>query len=284
MQRKNLTPKVCAAIMAASLMMSLGTPVLAAGSNYGTEIGGTKTTTFDKYLVMDTQTHVPNVSFTYAVTAGSAKTYDVAGKKFEILAGVDADKVKMAGVGPAGTADNTIAYQQGDATANDDNAYVKDYDKATEKYAKKTATLDFSGCKFTEPGVYRYVITESGTNQGITNDADLTRIVDVYVNDNSDDSGKKLTIVGYVLHSNTDDDPDVSMGDDAGTGGQYTETKSQGFTNTYDTSDLTFRKEVSGNQASHDKYFEFTVTIANAIPGTKYDVDITKADSVSGSH
>lgn len=271
-----------AAIMAAAMIMAQGIPAMAAGTNYGGVIGGTKTTTFDKYLVMDAQAQVPNASFSYAVTAGQAKAYDVDGKKFEVLAGVDADKVTMAGVGSE-TA-GTIAYAQGDATLQDDNAMVKDYDKATEKYAKKTATLDFSACQFTEPGIYRYVITESGTNQGITNDADLTRIVDVYVEDASDVDGKKLTVAGYVLHSNTDDAPDITMGDDNGSGGAYAATKSQGFTNTYDTSDLTFRKEVAGNQASHDKYFEFTVAITDAVAGTVYDVDITGADATSGTN
>ena len=140
--------------------------------------------------------------------------------------------------------------------------------------------------QFTEPGVYRYILTESGTNQAITNDNDATRVVDVYVNDNSttDDTGvltKKLTIAGYVLHSNADDAPDVSAGDNAGTAGNYTSTKSQGFTNEYDTSDLTFKKEVTGNQASRDKYFEFTVKITGAVAGTVYDVDITGADATS---
>lgn len=280
--RKATAQAAGAAIMAAAMIMAQGMPVMAAGTNYGNVIGGTKTTTFDKYLVMDAQAQVPNVSFSYAVTAGQAKAYDVDGKKFEVLAGVDADKVTMAGVGSE-TA-GTIAYAQGDATLQDDNALVKDYDKATEKYAKKTAALDFSACQFTEPGIYRYVITESGTNQGITNDADLTRIVDVYVEDASDVDGKKLTIAGYVLHSNTDDAPDITMGDDNGSGGAYTATKSQGFTNIYDTSDLTFRKEVAGNQASRDKYFEFTVAITNAVAGTVYDVDITGADAISGTN
>ncbi len=280
--RKATAQAAGAAIMTAAMIMAQGMPVMAAGTNYGNVIGGTKTTTFDKYLVMDAQAQVPNVSFSYAVTAGQAKAYDVDGKKFEVLAGVDADKVTMAGVGSE-TA-GTIAYAQGDATLQDDNALVKDYDKAAEKYAKKTATLDFSACQFTEPGIYRYVITESGTNQGITNDADLTRIVDVYVEDASDVDGKKLTIAGYVLHSNTDDAPDITMGDDNGSGGAYTATKSQGFTNIYDTSDLTFRKEVAGNQASHDKYFEFTVAITDAVAGTVYDVDITSADATSGTN
>lgn len=270
-------------IASAVAMMMTSMPVMAAGTNYGATIEGTKTTTFDKYLVMDAQAEVPNATFTYAVTAGAAKAYDVNGKKFEVLAGVDADKVTMAGVGTGATV-NQIVYKQGDSTAQDENAYVKDYDKATEKYAKKTATLDFSACAFTEPGVYRYVITESGTNQGITNDADLTRIVDVYVNDVSTGAEKKLTIAGYVLHSNEDDSPDVEMGENAGSTGAYTNMKSQGFTNSYDTSDLTFRKEVSGNQASHDKYFEFTVAITNAVPSTVYQVDLVGADATSKSN
>ena len=278
--KRKVTAGVFAAIMAASLMMG-GVQVKAAGSDYSDEIGGTKTTNFDKYLVMDQDANVPNVTFTYTVTAGTAKAYDMNGKKFQILAGVDADKVTMAGVGATGAAANTIVYKQGDTTAQDENALVKDYNKDKEKYAKKTATLDFSACNFNEPGIYRYILTESGTNQAVTNDADATRVIDVYVNDDSNAEGKKLTIAGYVLHSNTNDEPDVSMGENNGSAGSYTDTKSQGFTNTYDTSDLTFRKEVAGNQASHDKYFEFTVKIESATAGTVYDVDISEADATS---
>lgn len=282
MKKKNMTKKsIGAVVLASALTMSMGMPALAAES-YDTTIGGTKTTTFDKYLVMDAQAEVPNASFTYAVTAGTAKAYDVAGKRFEILAGVDADNVTMAGVGS--TTANTIAYSQGDATLNDENALVKGYDNATEKYAKKTATLDFSACKFTEPGIYRYIVTESGINQGVTNDADATRVVDVYVNDASGSTGNKLKIEGYVLHSNADDAPAVSLGENNGSAGSYVGTKSQGFTNSYDTSDLSIKKEVSGNQASRDKYFEFTVNIAGAVPGTVYDVDLTKADATTQSN
>lgn len=284
--KKNAVKGSLGAIALASVMtMSMGAPVFAA--EYNTVIGGTATTTFDKYLVMDKQAEVPNASFTYAVTAGKAKAYDVKGKKFEVLAGVDADKVTMAGVGgttEAATAANTIVFKQGDATLNNENALVKNYDKATEKYAKKTATLDFSKCKFTEPGIYRYIVTESGKNQGVTNDADATRVVDVYVNDASDGKGYKLTIAGYVLHSNADDAPDVSLGENNGSAGAYVGTKSQGFTNSYDTSDITIRKEVSGNQASRNKYFEFTVNIAGAVPGTVYDVDLTKAETTTQSN
>ena len=294
MKKKAVKGSLGAVALASVMTMSMGTPVFAlqlpnVPNEYSTEIGGTKTTTFDKYLVMDEQAEVPNASFTYAVTAGTAKAYDVAGKKFAVLAGVDADKVTMAGVGTK-TA-GTITYKPGDETLNDANALVKDYDNSYEKYAKKTATLDFSACRFTEPGIYRYIVTESGTNQAVTNDADATRVVDVYVNDASDEVntagvepsryGYKLKIAGYVLHSNADDAPDVSLGENHGSAGSYVATKSQGFTNSYDTSDITIAKHVSGNQASRDKYFEFTVNITGAVPGTVYDVDLSNADATT---
>ena len=279
-------------MMAVTALASMGTPVFAAaGTNYGATIEGTKTTTFDKFLVMDKQANIPNATFTYAVTAGNAKAYDVAGKKFQVQAGVDADKITMAGVGgtpEVAAAANTIVFRQGDGSDTHDTTkdkYVKDL-AAGKKYALKTATLDFSAVQFTEPGVYRYIITEAGTNQGITNDADLTRVLDVYVNDASAEEvdgafTKKLTIAGYVLHSNENDEPDVAAGDDFGSTGAYVATKSQGFTNSYDTSDLTLRKQVTGNQASRDKYFEFTLNIDKAQPNTKYDVVIDEADATS---
>ena len=279
--KKRTIAKTGATMLTMAMLLN-GTTVFAAGTNYGATIEGTKTTTFEKYLLMDTQANVPNATFTYAVTAGNAKAYDVDGKKFQVLAGVDADKIIMAGVGE-GAAVNEIAFKQGDGSDTHDttkDAYVKDL-AAGKKYALKTATLDFSKVQFTEPGVYRYIITESGTNQAITNDADLTRVLDVYVNDASTETEKKLTIAGYVLHSNENDEPDVAAGENAGSTGTYVATKSQGFTNEYDTSDLTFKKEVAGNQASHDKYFKFTVKITDAVKGTVYTVDVTGADNQS---
>ena len=284
--KKKTIAKTGATMLTMAMLLNGTTVFAAAGTNYGATIEGTKTTTFEKYLLMDTQANVPNATFTYLVTAGNAKAYDVAGKKFQVLAGVDADKITMAGVGE-GAAANKIVFKQGDGSDTHDtttDAYVKDL-AAGKKYALKTATLDFSKVQFTEPGVYRYIITESGTNQAITNDADLTRVLDVYVNDASTEADgtltKKLTIAGYVLHSNENDEPDVAAGEDFGSAGSYTDKKSQGFTNSYDTSDLTLRKQVTGNQASRDKYFEFTLNIDKAQPNTKYDVVIDDADATS---
>ena len=243
---------------------------------YKTELSGDPTTTFDQYLVMDQEANVPNVTFSYAVKAGTEKTYQMDRKTVTVLSGVDADLVSI-----TGTADKEIACHPGDITSDDVNTFVKDYDETCQKYAKKTATLDFSACHFTEPGVYRYIITESGVNQAVSNDS-TPRIVDVYI-ENAEDSEtdgnvttEGLKFAGYVLHSSADELPEEM--DESGTAAG---SKEAGFTNTYDSANLTIRKEVKGNQASHDKYFAVTASISDAVPGTVYTVDISKAQSVT---
>lgn len=244
---------------------------------YKTELSGDPTTTFDQYLVMDQEANVPNVTFSYAVKAGTEKTYQMDRKTVTVLSGVDADLVSI-----TGTADKEIACHPGDITSDDVNTFVKDYDETCQKYAKKTATLDFSACHFTEPGVYRYIITESGINQAVSNDSIPERIVDVYI-ENAEDSEtdgnvttEGLKFAGYVLHSSADELPEDM--DESGTAAG---SKEAGFTNTYDSANLTIRKEVKGNQASHDKYFAVTASISDAVPGTVYAVDISKAQSVT---
>ena len=265
--------KIAMAIMTATMIMS-AVPVCAADNSYIGVAG--ESAKFDKYLVMDKEANVPNASFTYTIEPGTAKTYSVEGKKFEVLAGVGTPSMTDEDTTidgyqlvfkPTDTLNTTL--QTGDQ--------VKDFDANKQGYAKKTATVDFSGVTFTEPGIYRYVITETGTNQAVTNDTNDKRYLDVYV---TDDNGE-LKVSGYILHAT---DSEVGMGDSQGSDGKQTDNKSQGFTNTYDTSNLTFKKEVSGNQASHDKYFEFTVEIKDAVPGTVYNVDITGATATSGGN
>ncbi len=235
-------------------------------------------TSFDKYLVMDQEAQIPNVSFHYSVVPGKARAYDLEGRKFEVLAGTGTPTI--AGVGTEQA--NTIAFAPGDgsdaASAHSEGDLVKNLDPAVSKYAKKTAVIDFSGCTYTEPGVYRYILTEEGTNQAVTNDAELSKVLDVYV---VDDNGA-LKVQAYVLHG---EESDLPMGKENGT--EESEegiSKPQGFTNVYDTSNLTIRKQVEGNQASHDKYFEFTLEIRDAQPGTVLNVELSGADAVSGKN
>ena len=182
-------------------------------------------------------------------------------------------------------------------------------------YAIKTMRLDFTDCGFTEPGIYRYVITENNTAQdGVTYDSTLTRTIDVYVEDatytpytsgTAGETQNKLRIAGYVMYKGTVTDApakpgtastgtaskledgldNTAKGDNGasyGTPNGYevsgTE-KSEGFKNTYVTHELTFSKEVTGNQASKDKFFKFKLEIKNVVKDSLFDVDITSAKS-----
>lgn len=233
----------------ASLMMVvtvLATTMPAQAANIPVAGG---TTTFNKYLVMDADANVPNVTFTFSIAAGSK--VDATADSPAIYAGIGSPTVGSA------------TFSAKDTTVN---GLPTDSDTATsgKKYATEEVTVDFSNVSFTAPGIYRYIITEeSSSASGITYDTTTTRTLDVYVN-YKDDSSTGLE-VSYVLYEET--------------GNPNTLTKSDGFTNTYETSNLTLAKQVTGNQGDRDKYFEFTVTISNAVVGTVYTVDLTNADA-----
>ena len=123
-------------------------------------------------------------------------------------------------------------------------------------------------------------------------DNDVDRVLDVYVTDNNG----TLVISGYVLHKN---ESDVTIGDTMGSDdvvatGDKLADKTDGFTNEYKSKDLVFKKEVSGNQASRDKYFEFTLNITGLTSGNVYTVSLAddsdanttdgNADATSGSN
>lgn len=269
--KKNLS-RILSLALVLALCLALALPAFAAGSTYETERadGSKETVTFDKYLLMKNNANVPNATFTFTVSAGSAASAETG--KFEILAGPNPEKVKVNNVAK----ENTVTFAVGDGTSTEAGSSTVQGLVDGKKYATKQITLDFSEVVFPEPGVYRYIITESGTNQGVTNDANTARYVDVYVVDASTDSALKLKIQDIILHTAADD---IATGENNGTAGTNPTGKGTGYTNEYVTYDLTFSKTVEGNQASRDKYFKFTVKIENAVKGTTYAVDLTKADS-----
>ena len=276
--------KILAAFTSAALITSVfGAISLSANAATSYTAANGSTTSFDKYLVMDEGANVPNVSFEYTIAAGTAQTFSAADKTIAVYAGPEPEKIAFSGTGISDVEPTDrkfeIAFAAGDSTTltadMDSSDYVKNLDDF-EKYAKKTAQLDFSAVSFDEPGIYRYIITETqGTAQGITYDADNTRVLDVYVEDVTTDAAfPELKVSSYILHANADT---ISIDQTTyGSDGQViiggTEKKSQGFTNEYATHDLTFSKAVSGNQASKDKYFAFKLNIANAAAGTVYTV------------
>lgn len=142
--------------------------------------------------------------------------------------------------------------------------------KKGQKYAKHTATVDLSKITFSEPGVYRYKITENDTAEKGIRKKSAVKYLDVYVE--SDDNGK-LSITGYVLHSS---ESMQLKGSSASPGSNNPDGKNKGFENEYNTGDLVLEKKVTGNQGFRDQYFKFHIDITDLDPGAR--LFLTDAD------
>ncbi len=263
--------KKAASIFLAVLLIA-GCGATAFAENTYTPVTGTNTT-FDKYLTFDSSGNVPSLTFDFTIVPGTGIA--AANGKMEVLAGV----------GTPSIAAGQAAFSSADAK----NTTVLDNDGVTlqtgKAYAKKTVTIDFSTVSFDEPGIYRYLLTETSSGQtGVTYDTGVgtvtgitpkQRVLDVYVVDNEG----SLAVSQYVIHEKLGDvAAGANMGSgDAASAGAALSDKSKGFVNDYQTYDLTISKAVSGNQASKDKYFQFTVAIENAGANAALNIDMTNA-------
>ncbi|MBP5655887.1 MAG: hypothetical protein J6X33_10305 [Clostridiales bacterium] len=249
-----------AAIMAACIM-----PAMA--DNTYPQSSWAKGGTFDfkKYLVIDENENLPDATFYYDIVPGTAVSSSA--DKMEVYAGVAG-----ATVGNAVISNGDTTY---DAKAAEDVSVTL---ASGQKYAKTTVTIDFSGCDFKEPGVFRYNLTERNDPNGIFSCDTTTKYVDVYVTDNGQGV---LAVSGYTIHS-TEEAP--ATGATAGTEGTDLADKIDGIQNEYETTDLYVGKVVTGNQASRDKYFKFTVKISDLVGQTKLNVGIANADATSGDN
>ena len=273
-------------ILALGLLLLAGLGAPARAANAYTPVEGTSCS-FNKYLIMDAGDNVPNVTFSFTAKPGEARTN---GGAVEIRAGVGTPTV------------SDVAFAPADSTQTESGSYI-DLARAAsaraagltaangvelesgEKFAVKQATVSFAGIYFNEPGIYRYLITETADAAheaaGIMHDNDTDRVLDVYVTDNG--SGT-LVVSAYVLHTEAGD---VVFGETA-------DDKTDGFTNEYNSKDLVFKKEVGGNQASRSKWFEFTVTLTGVNDADVFMVSLAddndanttdgNASAVSGSN
>ena len=258
--------KLLYAIIAGIFLVS-GIKVRAA--NYQ-KVNGTSTL-FKQYLVLDKEARLPDVTFSYEVTAGSPEAYTQ--ETMAVLAGVDADKITV----------SDAVFTQSDpiktTVGSDDNVTIT----GEQGYDVKPVTIDFSRVSFDEPGIYRYVLTmTSSSQQGIRYDTQAaapgvkTRYIDVYV---TDEQGV-LTVSNYVLHENASS---ISLSEEAGSAFSVQDAerladKSDGFVNESVTADLKFGNETEGNQGSRDKYFKYTLTLDNALADTVYYLDLSEAE------
>lgn len=237
---------------ALALVMCLALAAPAMAFTYTAIPGGS--TSFQKYLVLESTANVPDVTFSFTIEPG--------------------DAVPAEGVLPGPTGSNAPTVSSA-VFSNADNGSKSTTAPTNESvqlngqaYVAKTVNVDLAGVSFPEPGIYRYKITEnSGNVPGVT--YNTTPIyLDVYVVDNtSGDQAPALSISGYVFHSSTTTSevtqPDNRLSD-----------KVTGIQNSYATYDLKVSKTVTGNKGSRDKYFAITVTIfGNA--GDTHQVEYT---------
>ena len=270
-----------ALVMLLAFALLIGTTAITASAEntYTAATGGT--TTFSKYLIVDSDAHIPNVTFDFSIvpiTTGKSATASTVAVYAPAAAGVTGTPTIS---DPAFTSDTTT-------TPTYDNVQTADNGKLNldtgKKYAAKTVTVNFSGVTFPEPGIYRYVVTEAAATGAYSHDTQntggtaLTRYLDVYVTDSNDGNGT-LTVSSYVLHKEdgTVNANATSGSGDVQTAGAAVADKSASYVNEYATKDLAFSKKVEGNQASRDKYFKYTVTISGLTEGDTYTVDLSNA-------
>lgn len=240
--------KILATLLALIMCMVSAVPTFA-GTLASTE--GSGKIEVSKNLIMNSDAGVPDESFSFKLSAytkggtyplyngimnGVANSYSVTFDDESVVTnGIPSD--------PAGTATEGKKY-------------------ATEKFV-----IDFTGVDFDNAGVYRYVISEDDVTPPYNISNDQTQYIDVYVEYALQDDGtysKDLTIQGVFMHS-----------DDSAIDPSVTPTKSSSFDNMYTTYDLTVKKQVSGNQASQDEYFEFTVSVTDCEVDDVYTVSTT---------
>ncbi|MCH3960696.1 MAG: hypothetical protein LKF53_05255 [Solobacterium sp.] len=207
----------------------------------------------NKYLIMDDSASVPNTTFSFSIKAGTGTTNGTG----VVYAGNA--PLRVSGTPTIGTAKFTTA----SVTSKNDTTYNTVNLEDGQKYATAKVKVDFSSVDFSEPGVYRYLVSEVNPNKAYITADTRQLILDVYVSSN--DTNDKLEVTNYVLHT----DPTDTV---YGTGAFTSASKVDGFVNTYKTNTLTIVKSISGNQARTDEYFDFNISISNAVAGTIYKV------------
>ncbi len=260
-------------LLAVLLVMCAALPAGALASDRYTPATISSNPTFNKYLVIDSDASVPNLSFTYTIAPITQP----------IAAGENTRAVMPGKTNGGKPSVSTVTFAPGDSTSPGiaNSAYGGSATAdTTKKYATRTVTVDFgtgtNAVQFTEPGIYRYIITETAnTTAGVVNDTETKRTLDVYV----EDIDGSLSVVNTLLyHGEVTTGPGWSLVEPSGGGASVpTDTaagdKSTGYVNTYETVKLTLSKKVTGNQGSRDKYFKFTIHMTDLGSGTVLTID-----------
>lgn len=222
--KKKMIGRVSAMAVAGTMMFGgMQIPALAAtGDNDGV-------VQFQKVLEMQNAqgASVPNVTYTYSISAGSA-----------IGATATSPEIK-AGVGKPTVSD--VSYTKGDTVSDNE--------------VTKNASVTFPSGTFTAPGIYRYVITESAnTNTDITDVDSNTRYLDVYVVNDTDG--------GYKIDASVFTETAVTPTFDEKTKQPTYGGKNEEITDAYTTYELSLDKVVEGNMGNKNQLFDFNINFS----------------------
>ena len=248
-------------------VVSVSPQALAAGTN--------APVSFTSALLLNATAGVPSATVNFAIQPG-AGVAAVPGTSIGIISPTSANGVTGSPV--IGSA----VYAPEDTTVT---SYEGITVPAGYKADVKTVGIDFSGVSFSQPGIFRYVITEPSSGSGLTYDTQLndstngtryTRIFDVFVTrvDNLTAGTTSYNITGSVLHETANP---------LAEGATSITDKSPGFVHEYLTSGITLECIVAGNQASKDKYFKFEITMDNP-NSAEFSVDVDWSDAAAAQN
>ena len=259
--KKNLN-KLATLALTGILMtgMSFGSLAAAIGRTGAVdEVDDARDLTFVKELKLtdvdsDAVPTVPAVKFTYSISAATqnatiSREVNSVERTFDVYA------PELNGV-------------TGEPTVKD--VEFKKNSTVSNGIASENVEVSFKDVEFAKPGIYRWIIKETGresTEEGITYDTAIKtlgehydeRYLDVYVVRD----GESYKVKGYVLYK------EEKAGDEeAKTDGYRNEKNVYGDdeaikSSEYRTYDVTVTKTVSGAMASHDKLFHFNSVFTN---------------------
>lgn len=207
---------------ALAMVLAMAVSVFAVNASAAGTVNASQDVTITKNITADANVRVPGATYTFTITAGDPDS------SRNIYAG------EMEAISQA--ANDIVFTEGGGKTGN--------------------TTFTITAEKFTKPGIYRYIVTETvkaptAGIDGMTLASAKTLLV--YVEQVDGVNSIAAVIVDGATEENKSD---------------------FSFTNTYNTNNVTVKKEIEGNQADLSAKWEFTIIVTGQ-PGEKFATNYT---------
>ena len=233
-----------ALILALVLCLAMVVPAMAIEAS-DADTGKTSVKVY-KNLIIDANTNVPDVTFEYTL-ASRPNNPDAS----------TATVTYYAGITTGLTTSYNVRFASSETPTPGSPGNTGD---AEHKYLKKEFEIEFKNVNFTEPGIYRYILTEQ-TQSGYSAEV-YTYYIDVfveYVRDTGSDGVFDLTIGNFVIYKDGNSAPE--------------KVNDVVYNNRYPTNTLDISKTVAGNQGSRNEFFPFSIAFtAGSVPAGDYTI------------